>query len=221
MSIFTNSELTNLYNCSDFNQVWTFVRDLITTGMDQFIPKVRLKFDQYPKWFSPQMRYQVIVSVCVHYEKTEKTLNYILSTMTYSFRGKFLTKSKLECSLINNFAYNRNPKIFHYIRDFIKTEPFPPILQYGTSKVESDREKAKMLSNYFYSVFTSSDFALPNMKELVKLISDISPRFEEVYQVISTLQTKKACGPDGTGPSVLQTCASPLTPILHYLSLSR
>ena len=56
---FINSDLTNLYNCSDVNQVWTLVRDLVTTGMDQFIPKVRLKFNQYPKWFSPQMRHQV------------------------------------------------------------------------------------------------------------------------------------------------------------------
>ena len=60
---FINSDLTNLYNCSDINQVWTLVRDLVTTGMDQFIPKVRLRFNQYPKWFSPQMRHQV---KCMH-----------------------------------------------------------------------------------------------------------------------------------------------------------
>ena len=60
---FINSDLTNLYNYSDVNQVWTPVRDLINTGMDQFIPKVRLKFNQYPKWFSPQMRHQV---KCMH-----------------------------------------------------------------------------------------------------------------------------------------------------------
>ena len=60
---FTNSDLTNLYNCSGVNQVWTLVRDLITTGMDQFIPKVRLKPNQYPKWFSPQIRHQ---AKCMH-----------------------------------------------------------------------------------------------------------------------------------------------------------
>ena len=31
---FINSDLTNLYNCSDVNPVWTLVRNLITTGMD-------------------------------------------------------------------------------------------------------------------------------------------------------------------------------------------
>ena len=78
-----------------------------------------------------------------------------------------------------------------------------------------------MFNNYFYSVFISSNFVLPNMEELAKptnLISDISLWFE-VYQVLSTLQTKKACGPDGIGPSVLQACDSPLTPILHHLFL--
>ena len=63
---------------------------------------------------------------------------------------------------------------------------------------------------------------IPNMEELAKptnSISDILLSYEEVYQVLSTLQIKKACGPDldGIGPSVLQACASPLTPILHHL----
>ena len=97
-----------------------------------------------------------------------------------------LSKAKLnyERSLINNFAHNRNPKIFHYIRDFTKAKSLPPILQCGTSKVESDKEKVEMFNNYFYSVFTSSHFILPNMEELAKPtnpISDILLSYEEVY----------------------------------------
>ena len=41
----------------------------------------------------------------------------------------------------------RFPKIFHCVRDFTKVKPFPPILQYGTSKVESDRKKQKCLTS--------------------------------------------------------------------------
>ena len=71
-----------------------------------------------------------------------------------------------------------------------------------------------------YSVLTSSDFVLPNIEEFVKptsLISDISLSFEEVYQVLSTLQTKKACGLKGIGLYVLQVCVFPLIPKLHHL----
>ena len=109
-----------------------------------------------------------------------------------------LSKAKLDYEQKKSYSYNRNPKLFYYIRDFTKAKSFPPILQCGTSKVESDREKAEIFNNYFCSVFISSDFILPNMEELVKptnLISDISLRFEEVYQVVSTLQTKKPVVP--------------------------
>ena len=59
------------------------------------------------------------------------------------------------------------------------------MVQCGTSKVESVREKTERFNNCLYSVFTSSDFVLPNKEEFVKptsLISDISLSFEEVYQ---------------------------------------
>ena len=52
----------------------------------------------------------------------------------------------------------------------------------------------------------------------MNLISDILLRFEEVDQVLITLQTKKACDPDGIGPLVLQACASSLTPILKAVA---
>ena len=90
-------------------------------------------------------------------------------------------------------------------------------MQCGTSKVESVREKTKRFNNYLYSVFTSSDFVLPNIEEFVKptsLISVISLSFEEVYQVLSTMQTKKACGHKDNGLYVLQVCVFPLIPIL-------
>ena len=110
---------------------------------------------------------------------------------------------------------------FWFYTSLIQAKSLLPILQCGTSKVESDRERQKCLTtSYFYSIFTSSHFILPNMEELVKptnSISDILLSYEEVYQVLSTLQIKKACGSDGIGPSVLQACTSPLTPILHHL----
>ena len=59
------------------------------------------------------------------------------------------------------------------------------------------------------------------MEELAKPTnsnSDILLSYEEVYQVLSSYPAnKKACGPDGIESSVLQACASPLTPIPHHL----
>ena len=48
-----------------------------------------------------------------------------------------LNKAKLhyEQSLINNFTYNKNPKIFHYIRNIIEVKSLLPILQCSANKV--------------------------------------------------------------------------------------
>ena len=160
--------------------------------MDQFIPRVRLKSNQYPTWFSPQLRYQIKCMRTLRKKlRNHFTISYLqrLIHMEENFQLE-LSKAKLnyERSLINNFAHDRDPKIFHYIRDFTKAKSLPPILQCGTSKVESDKEKAEMFNNYFYTVYTSSHFILPNMEELAKptnSISDILLSYEEIYQVLS------------------------------------
>ena len=96
---FDNSDLTCLYNCSDVNQVWTFVRDLIITGMDQFIPKVRLKSNQYPMWFSPQLRHQV---KCMRTLRKKLRNHFTISSLQQLIRMEEnfqveLSKAKLNC----------------------------------------------------------------------------------------------------------------------------
>ena len=85
--------------------------------------------------------------------------------MFLQIRSQLDYEQSLYNIIINSFAYNIYPKIFYYIRDFTIAKSFPAILQCGTSKVESDRE-AEMFNNYFYVVFTSSSFVLPNVDEL-------------------------------------------------------
>ena len=111
-----NSDLTCLYNHSDPNQAWTFVRDLITTGMDQFIPKAKLKHNQYPTWFSPLLRHQV---KCMRTLRKKLRNHFTMSSLQRLIRMEEnfqteLSKAKLnyEQGLINNFAYNRIPRYF-------------------------------------------------------------------------------------------------------------
>ena len=64
------------------------------------------------------------------------------------------------------------------------------------------------ISILFLQVAISSYLIWKNARP-TKPISDISLSYEKVYQVLSTLQTKKVCGLNGIGPSLLQACASP------------
>ena len=52
-------DLTTYYNTTDVNHAWAILKQFIITGMDLFIPKVKLKSTQYPKWFSPTIRHHL------------------------------------------------------------------------------------------------------------------------------------------------------------------
>ena len=42
--------------------VWSAIKQAIYTGMDLFIPKVRIRSYQYPVWFTPELRH---LSKCI------------------------------------------------------------------------------------------------------------------------------------------------------------
>ena len=48
-------DLISYYNTTDVNNAWCILKQLILKGMELFIPKVKLKTAQFPKWFSHYM----------------------------------------------------------------------------------------------------------------------------------------------------------------------
>ena len=126
-------------------------------------------------------------------------------------------KSNYEQSLLDNFAKYKDPKIFHYIKSLSKLRSLPTVLKYNSISVETDKEKADMFNNYFFSVLTDSTSDLPMLPELNSLITDISINPNEVFEVLNALQMNKASGADNIGPSVLKNCAASLAQPLHFL----
>jgi len=43
-----NCDLTSYYNSNDVNETWLIIKHIILSGINQFIPKVRLRPVQYP-----------------------------------------------------------------------------------------------------------------------------------------------------------------------------
>ena len=54
-----NSDLSALYNSSDAEEIWLTLRSHITSAMDLYIPKIRLRVRQFPTWFTPQLRHSL------------------------------------------------------------------------------------------------------------------------------------------------------------------
>ena len=86
--------------------------------------------------------------------------------------------------------------------------------------VNTDHDKAELFNQYFFSVFTKSDFQVSNLDESnlpANSLDAIHLTESDVFNVIANLNPHKATGIDHIAPSVLKSCAYTLTLPLHHL----
>ena len=49
----------DFYNSTDIEEIWSILKHHILTGMNLFIPKVKLRSHQFPVWFTPDLRHLI------------------------------------------------------------------------------------------------------------------------------------------------------------------
>ena len=114
---------------ANIEYVWSAIKQAIYTGMDLFIPKVRIRSYQYPVWFTPELRHlskciRTLTKRCTS-TPTSHVLNK-LQNLKENFHDKLLTtKSKYETNLIQLAAGRKNSKIFDYIRSLTSNNIIP------------------------------------------------------------------------------------------------
>ena len=54
-SFFMDTDFSQLLSSNDVNLIWSSLKNIIYSGMNIFIPKVRLKKNQFPCWFTPEL----------------------------------------------------------------------------------------------------------------------------------------------------------------------
>ena len=217
-------DLTAYYNTTNVNSAWAILKELLLSGMDLFIPKIKLKPTQYPNWFSPTIRHHL---KCLRTLRKKLHRHFTLASVQRLIQLEELTQQELynaketyEKELINSYAQSKNPKLFRYIKSITKFGSLLSILVNDSVKAVSDKDKAELFNQYFYSVFTDAATPLPNLEEVSipsSAIPDITLSFQDIFEELRSLQTSKAVGPDNIGPKVLNSCADSLTAPLHHL----
>ena len=130
-------------------------------------------------------------------------------------------RTDFESSLVHDFAFSNDSRIYDYIRTFSKSGGIPSSLQYQSQLITSAPEKANAFNNFFHSVFnhSSAEVAPDKLPHPDHSLSSISITIEDTFQVLSSLNPSKAMGGDGIPPVILQRCAvSLIEPVHHLLS---
>ena len=108
--------------------------------------------------------------------------------------------------------------IYTYMRNLTNVNTIPSAVNLDNINAVSDNEKATLFNQYFHSVFTSSNFRLPEVPRPDHFIDAITITESDVYHALLSLDPSKAMGCDGISPKLLKHCALPLTPALSILS---
>ena len=190
------------------------------TGMDQLIPKVRLRSCKYPLWFNFHIRHCLN---CLRTSRWKLRQHFSIPNLNRLFSEEESLQLKLQAakhnyeqSLIDNFTIHKDPKIFRYIKNLSKYL-IPTVLKYNSISVESDKEKADLFNNFFFLYLQKVPLTLPDLPESNSILTDITIYTNEVFEVLNTVQTTKAYRADNIGPSILKNCAAPLAQPLHFL----
>ena len=197
--------------------VWSYLKSVILTGMNMFIPKRQVKHKRYPQWYNSEIRHTIN---CLRTaRKKHQSSSLKVQALESRLSSLIITaKSDFEHSLSMQPA----SKIYKYIRSFLPSYSVPPIVSLDSRTGSSDYEKVTLFNTFFHSVFTLSSYQIPPMESFpsaTSTVSDISISEMDVYKALSSLNTTKAMGPDRIGPKVLKHCASALYSPLHHLFL--
>ena len=211
------------FSSSNIDYIWESIHNAISEACDKFIPKTAKRRSTLPKWFSPQVRHLLNKIRSLNRKlrsHSSPSLLAKLASLKEDLPNEIdLAKVKYVSHLTSTYANNKF-KLFKHLSS-LKTTPTIPSSVYYNDLEESDPiRKCDLFNKFFNSTFSNSSFVPPSTNTL-PLPPDSPPinefTEEEVYSILSTLDTSKSQGPHGITPKILKLCAATLAPPLARL----
>ena len=176
-SYLLESDFSCVYDSCDIEFVWFCIKSLIYNAMLLYMPKILVKRHQGPKWFNSDIRHHL---KCLRTLKRkfknqptqirESKINHLQNLQSKLMQAK----SEFETKLIEAHQISNSSALYSYIRSISYQNALPSTLYLDDLSAVSDTDKASLFNQFFYSVFTRSNFQLPPLHELTTHPSPIS-----------------------------------------------
>jgi exonuclease III len=212
----------NTCNKNSVEQNWNSIKTAITTIMENHIPTKMTSPKTSLPWINRPVKREMrkrdrLFLKAKHSRKDSDWAKY------RSHRNA-LTKSirKAHNTYLNDViggALDTDPKKFWGYLKYTRTENIGiATLKSGETLHISDKDKAEALNRQFQSVFTVDDDNIPNKgPPRYPSIPDLSIGEEGVRKQLSSINARKACGPDEIPAKFLYDYAEQLSPMLSHL----
>ena len=156
---FANYDFRPCFASQDVDYIWSYLKNAICCAIKMFVPRFHLKSKQQPKWFTSSIRHNL--------NRTRSFRKAYRNAPTQTNRNKLeeaekklqilMKEAKLnyEATLVQQFSYSNNSRIFQYISSLKKQSTLPLTMSFNNSNANSDYDKAELFNDYFFSVFTA------------------------------------------------------------------
>ena len=218
-------DFSPFYSSTDVEFLWSFLKSLIHDCYRLFIPTSRSSVARFPRWFTGDVIRQVHKvkflrgktqsSPTVHNTLLLKSAERTLTTEVTS------AKTRYESYLVRNFAFKKTTPIYNYIRSFTKQSSYPSVMSLDSHKESSNLGRATIFNEFFHSVFSNKSASLPlsmpGSPSNATICNEIPITIDNVFEVLSHLDTTKAMGIDQIPNCVLKFCSDSLCEPICYL----
>ena len=220
-------DFSEFYESDNIDDLWFYIKNTITDAVDKFVPTVCISNNNFPKWFTPDIKHHI--NKLRYFRRKDRSKSTTQSKSKIRLEELLQSeiseaRSRWEEKLVNNFASSDSNKIFSYLRSLGRSTTLPNPMYLDSREGSTPQVKAKLFNEYFHSVLnttssSTTSSAIPS--QLSDTLSHINFNSSDTFRALTSLDTTKSMGIDKISPKVLKHCAIALhEPINQLFQLS-
>ena len=206
----------------DLNEAWKQWSDLVFAAIDTHISKAPRRGANKPPWINKELA-KAINKKKTLWRRIRKSKNAQMlekfRKLRQSIKNWIRHERKAYLREIANEAFTNPKRFWSYFKFKNKKSPIPESVTLKGVPVSEDQARAKAFNDYFKSIYKNHlccavPDTCPLHPDIPELIDAIQVSSAEICELLSTLDTSKATGPDNLPVVILKNCANSLSPSL-------
>ena len=231
-NLLSHSNLTEIALTGDIDSAAEEITNAIMTNAGKCMPVKTVKIsDRDPPWVNGEVK-NLLKKKDTTYKRAKHTNSPIDWDEYRKTRNKYtavLRKRKADYDTeldfkISNTSNFNDKEWWKTVSSFLKkngskSSTIPPLERADGSTIYTALEKAELFNSYFIdqSTIDSDEDAIPDIPHINDEITPLTITNNDVFNILSNLETNKAVGPDLIHNKLLKHCAGILAPPLAIL----
>ena len=201
---------------------WSSFKSELETVIDQYIPQIPAKSTRHLPWLNKNIKTKMkrrkqqydkakLSQAPEDWAAYRSIKNEITADINYSH-------TNYQNQLFNSKGHV-SKRFWKYVKSLRKDRVGVSPLKIDGKDIINGAEKADMLNNQFYSVFTNEDLTNfpPTYSEPFTSMPNISFTTDGILNLLQNLDVNKSSGPDEIPAIILKNCALEIAPILQVI----